>query len=508
VYDRITQVGQQQQDVTMASLQDSTYTRPSTTRGHLKQRSEGFSDIISLSPASITRHFNQSIHDLAFREAVKSVGTLILDKGVQRTLRERLGEGRAEQFKVWIQDVARGRGAEANDGLRFLATLAGAVRGNIVTAVLGYRFGNAAEDFTSNLVSALSATDLKASSLAAAADTFARSPLEVRAMVLEKSAELRARQDQVQRELARQTKRISEDSFYDKAFNRGVIGTVKEHAFVMNEVSEWATSTPIWLGAYRQALEGKMSEQEAVTYADAIIRQALVSHNLVDLPTMLRNRGVVGQMLMFHGAFNHFYNQFRATVAQGKSAAGVTAGTLAKLSARAAGLSIGLFVIGAVVRGQGPDKDEPIEAWLFRKLALEGFAQLVPGLGEVANGIAAKRPHFNAAGELELKQGFSPVRNNTLFGTIAGVGEAATKAFASGEPSKYVAAGAAALGPIGGVPTLGPMQAADPIVQFVTGSSDWRNPLDAASDVLYGRKRDQPFNLVQGASDLIEGSPR
>jgi len=508
VYDRVTQVGQQQGEVTMAGLQDPTYTRPSTLRGHLKRRSEGFSDILSLSPASITRHFNQSIHDIAFREAIKSVGTLLLDKGIQRTLRERLGEGRAEQFKVWIQDVARGRGAEANDGLRFLANLAGAVRGNIVTAVLGYRFGNAAEDFTSNLVSALSATDLKAASLGAAIDTFARGPEEVRAMVLEKSAELRARQDQVQRELARQTARLAEDSAYDKLFNRGVIGFAKEHAFVMNEVSEWATSTPIWLGAYRQGLEQRLSEAEAVSYADAIIRQALVSHNLVDLPTMLRNRGVVGQMLMFAGAFNHFYNQFRTLHAQGRSAGAVGAAQVARYAGRAAGLSIGLFVVGAVVRGQGPAKDEPVEAWLFRKLALEGFAQLIPGLGEAANGIAAKRPHLNAKGELVLKEGFSPVRNNTLFGTGAAIEEAAVKALNSGDPKKIAAAGAAALGPIGGVPTLGPMQAADPIVRFITGTGDWRNPLDAASDALYGRKKDQPFNLVQGAADLLEGRRR
>lgn len=508
VYDRVTQVGQQQGEVTMAGLQDPTYTRPSTLRGHLKRRSEGFSDILSLSPASITRHFNQSIHDIAFREAIKSVGTLLLDKDIQRTLRERLGEGRAEQFKVWIQDVARGRGAEANDGLRFLANLAGAVRGNIVTAVLGYRFGNAAEDFTSNLVSALSATDLKAASLGAAIDTFARGPEEVRAMVLEKSAELRARQDQVQRELARQTARLAEDRTYDKLFNRGVIGFAKEHAFVMNEVSEWATSTPIWLGAYRQGLEQQLSEAEAVSYADAIIRQALVSHNLVDLPTMLRNRGVVGQMLMFAGAFNHFYNQFRTLHAQGRAAGAVGAAQVARYAGRAAGLSIGLFVVGAVVRGQGPDKDEPVEAWLFRKLALEGFAQLIPGLGEAANGLAAKRPHFNAKGELVLKEGWSPVRNNTLFGTVAAIEEAAVKALNSGDPKKIAAAGAAALGPIGGVPTLGPMQAADPIVRFLTGTGDWRNPLDAASDALYGRKKDQPFNLVQGAADLIEGRRR
>lgn len=507
VYDRITQVGQHQDDVTMAGLQDPTYTRPSTLRGHLKSRSEGFSDIISLSPASITRHFNQSIHDIAFRQAVKSVGTLLLDKGIQRTLRERLGEGRAEQFKVWIQDVARGRGAAANDGLRALAELAGMVRGNIVTAVLGYRFGNAAEDATSNLVSAIAATDLKAASLGAAVDTFARSPLEVRAMVLEKSPELRSRQDQVQRELARQTARIS-SSAYDQAFNQGPLGLAKEHAFVMNEVSDWATATPIWLGAYRQGLEKQLSESEAVAYADTIVRQALVSHNLVDLPTMLRNRGLVGQMLMFGGAFNHFYNQFRTMQTQGRSAAKVSAVAVARLAGRAAGLSIGLFVVGAVVRGQGPDKDEPVEAWLFRKLALEGFAQLNPGLGEVANGLAAKRPHFNEKGKLVLKEGFSPVRNNSLFGTLASASDAVINAATSGEPAKWVSAGVGALGPIGGVPTLGPLQAADPIVRFITGESDWRNPLDAASDVLYGRKKAQPFNLVQGASDLVEGSAR
>ena len=79
-----------EQEATLAGFQDKSFTRPGTSHGFLKKRSEGFTDVISLSPGSIYRHFNQVIHDLSYRQAVKSVGTLLLDKRRSNTERLRV----------------------------------------------------------------------------------------------------------------------------------------------------------------------------------------------------------------------------------------------------------------------------------------------------------------------------------------------------------------------------------------------------------------------------------
>lgn len=494
VYDRITQVGEAQ-EVTMAGLVDKSYTRPGTSRSFLKKRAEGFSDIISLSPASIYRHFNQVTHDIAFRRAVKSVGSLLLDRRVQGVLRQKLGSGRAQQFKVWLQDVARGRGAAANDGLGFLANLASTVRGNVVVSALGFQLRNALEDATSNLVSALTDGGLKPGHLMAGLSEFASNPGAVRAAALEKSAELRARAGTTQRELGQQVEKLTQTKL-GRLVTAGPLGWLKEHAFIFQETAEAATATPVWLGAYRQAIQLELSEKEAVAYADATLRKAFPSHNLVDLSTILRNKGVVGQLLMFHGAFNHFYNQFRSLGRQVVGAESTAERTAA--SARALGLAAGLFLLGAIVRGQGPDKGEPLEDWLIRKLALEGFAQLVPGLGEVGNILAS------------VQRGKpTTARNNSLVGVAGSIAESVLKAADSEkDTSKRVKAALGLLGPTLGVPVAAPVRSGGPLADWVMGGNEWRNPLDAASDLVYGRTEDAPFNALQGAADLVEGGAR
>lgn len=455
VYDRVAAAGKKQ-EASLAGFVDPSYTRPATSHSFLKKRVDGFSDVISLSPASIQRHFTQVVHDVSHRQAIKSVGTLLLDQRIQKLLRERLGSGRAEQFTEWVGDVARQRGAamSSSPGLRFLSELASKVRGNIITAALGYKLPNAAEDFTSNLLSAVPASDLKAKHLAGAVHEFTAAPFETRRMVLEKSGELRARKDQVQRELAKQLRHLAEEGI-GKVLNQGPVGWYKDHAFAFAEGVEVLTGTTIWLAAYRQALQREgTTDAEAVTFADATVRQVMVSHSPVDLSTIMRDKGVIGHMLMFHGAFNHFYNQFRNLQQQGRGAD--TAKLIAIKSGKALALSIALFAIGSIARGQGPEEDEPIGEWLFRKMALEGVMQLVPGAGVVGNTLASS-----------MRGKMTSTRNNSLFGVAGNVTDSVVKAAKSDDPKKQVKAALQVLGPTTGVPTSAPLQVGEPLWEWI-----------------------------------------
>lgn len=463
VYDKVvTQTGKKQAS-TLAEYQDPSYTRPATAHSFTKERAKDFSDIISLSPSSIQRHFAQVIHDISHRTAIKTVASLMLSDTIQTTLRQRLGSGRAEQLPLWVRDVATMRGAAGSDGLSQLASFGAVLRGNIVTSALGYKAPNAAEDFTSNMLSAVQASDLKVRHLAAASYEFVSSPFATRALVLEKSGELRARQGQLHRELAKQMKHFTEGP-WGKVFNQGPLGWFKEHAFAFAEVVEVVTGTSIWLGAYRQALQADPSnDAAAVTFADATVRQVMVSHSTTDLSAIMRDKGVVGNMLIFHGAFNHFYNQFRALQEAGdpKAARRLLAQQAAVKAGKWLGLSTALFLIGSLARGQGPDPDEPLEQWIFRKMALEGFMQMVPGGGAIGNVMAdAMRGKMTSA------------RNNSLVGVAGSVTDSIIKAARSGDGDKKVKAALQVLGPATGIPSGGPMQIvdrADSMLNWVLG---------------------------------------
>ncbi len=496
VYDRdVTTVGKKQEVTSLADFQDQSFTRIGTSNSSLKSRVNGFTDVISLSPGSINRHFAQTVHDIAFREAVKSVGTLLLNERVQDVLRQRLGTGRGDQFVQWAKDVASMRGVEGSVHTQEIVNWARALRSNVVTAVLGFKLPNAAEDFTSNLVSAIAATDLKTKHLAGAYAEFGASPRETRAIVLAKSGELRTRKGQVQRDLAKQLKALTTTKA-GRIFTKGPIGFYKDHAFAFAEAVEVATATPIWLGAYRQALSQAQSEADAVTFADATLRQALVSHNTVDLSGLMRDKGFVGYLTMFMGAFNHFYNQGRDAGHQW--AVSDDAKTKARIAGAALGLAVGYFVVGSLARGQGPGRDEDKSEWLFRKLMLEGVLQTMPIVNVAASVVAT-----------HLQDKKVQARNNSLYGMAESITDSLfTILDSEKDTDKRVKAFFNTLGPLSGLPTAAVLQTGGPILDWAFDENEWRNPFDAASDVTYGKKADNPWNPLQAAGDAISGGQR
>lgn len=455
VYSPASGVGARQ-EAQLAQLKDPNVNRPSTTHNYLKSRVEDFSDIISLSPSSITRHFALVLHDVAFREAVQSVGGILSNQAVRDVMRERVGDGRAKQLLQWVGDVAQMRGLEGFDKSGGLARLAMWMRGNFVTSVLGYKVPNALEDFTTNLTSSFNASDLKPQHLAAGLAEFYATGKNSYQMALGKSGELRARRKQVQRELAKGVKDLTA-SGVGKLLSTGPIGWYKEHAFAFQEFTEYATATPIWIGAYRQALGEEKSEADAVAFADAIVRQVVVSHNPVDLSALMRDKGPIGYLTMFFGAFNHFYNQFR-TLGHDFAEAD-TLKTRAAKAGKMMGLATGIFLVGSLVRGKGPDKDEEEWEWALRKVFLDGLMQMVP-LVNVAGKV----------GDRALTKKQLPARDNSLFGLTERMGESMLKlAKDDTTDAARMKAFLDLVGPLAGLPTAGPTQVYDALMNWALG---------------------------------------
>lgn len=455
VYSATSSVGARQ-EAQFAEFKDPSMSRPSTMHNFLKSRVEDFADLISLSPNNITRHFALVLHDVAFREAVQSVGGLLVDEQVRQTLRERLGDGRAKQLLQWVADVAQMRGAEGFDKSGGLMRLATAFRGNIVTAALGYKIPNAMEDFTTNMLSAIPASDLKPQHLAAGLAEFYATGKNTRAFALERSGELRSRQKQMLRELAKQVKNLTATGV-GRVLSIGPIGWYKDNAFAFAEAVEYATSTPIWLGAYRQGIAESKTEAEAIEFADATVRQVLVSHNTVDLAALMRDKGPIGHLTMFFGAFNHFYNQFRQLGHDLGEAD--TLKTRAVKAGKMLGLATGIYLVGSAVRGHGKGEDEERWQWALRRLTLDGLLQSIPGVNVLATAASQK-----------LQGKALPARNNSLYGTIEGIGGALLKL---GDPdtsdTKRVKAFLDVLGPTTGIPVNGPRLVLDPMLEWALG---------------------------------------
>ncbi len=475
IYDRRVEIaGEKQAAETVAELLDKSFTRPGTAHGHLKSRVK-FAGVLSLEPSAVPRHLAQVAHDISFREAVKSVGGLILNPDIQRTLKQHLGDKRTKQFLQWLKDIGTMRGvgdsAATSDAMRVVR----AIRANSIMAALGYSLPTALGDF-SNLVAAVPATELKSKHMAAGLMEYMRAPNEARATAESLSGELRFRRDHLQRELTAQVRDLTAKG----PLSIGALSWLKDHAFAFMEWSDIATSTPVWIGLFRQAVAEGQSEKDAVRFADSRLRQAFPSHNAVDAAGVLRDKGFIGTSLMLYGYFNTTYNVYRNILNEFHTAEDkVDAAKAApRVMGRVLAFALATSAMGEALSGRGPEDDEEWQTWLFRKI-MGGWASSIPYVGDVwaASESLAKhrRPNPRAAPTVAVAVDLA-----TAISKLGGSKKTATD---------KAEALLRALGPLLGLPINRPLRSVRYLTDVATGDEEPTGPLDAASGVVYGKRR-------------------
>jgi GGDEF domain-containing protein len=507
VYDfNVTRVGAQQE---AQQLFDPGYVRPGTARGHLKSRVEGFNDVISLSPQSITRHIAQVIHDLAYRERLKAVANLLLDDDVQQTMRTYLGVGKTAVFPQYLRDVGQMRGTESVRTPKLTGIVRWA-RGNL-PAVLGYRLKNAVEDYVTTLSTACIGTGLQLRHLSAGVEAISYYDRTAMADAEARSGELRARLQHIDRELLQKQAELTQ---YDIP-GRKALRYYKDHAQVFQKMADRAGSAIVYIAAERQYLEQHAEDEntektksDAVVFADAMVRKVMHSHSPVDASALMRDKGPVGSFLVFFGFFNHAYNREADIIEQAIDAK--TGRERAMKLGAALGFMFAVSVWGSVVRGQGPgpgdepddEKDPKMRALLkarnytVRKL-LVGTAELHPLTGPLGQ-----------AGEawwLGKKQ--AGVRNNSVVGIFESVAKSYLQAIDENkDPDVRLKAFLRTLEPTLGIPTG---QAADTggyLWDWYQGDVQPRGPGDVLGGLYAGEKPGQganPFTLMQDAAGAL-----
>lgn len=490
VYDRrVERAGERQMAQAIAELFDPGYTRPGTPHSHLKSRVEGFTGAIALEPSIIARHLAQVAHDIAFREAIKSVANLVLDENVQRVLQRRLGDERSSQFLTYLKDVGQMRAAESSAHVGQIMRLVRGLKGNTVTAALGYALPNAIEDL-SNLPASVIATDLKATHLAAALFEFGKAPLETIDTVEGLSGELRSRRDQLQRDLSHQIRDITKSG----ALGLRALRFVKDHAFTFMEFSDRMSSTAIWLGRYRQGLAEGAPHEDAVRAADTAVRRSLPSHSAVDRAGLLRDQGYIGAVTMFYGFWSTAYNVARDITHDLHTAEEWS--DKAKALPRVSGKLIAyMTVIGAVselLRGRGRQGDEGWDQWYLRKM-LASTLSLVPFGGDVGNAVENGLLHKDP----------NP-RARSLGAVAVSLGAAIADLPNDDKESEQKARQLLqAIAPIAGLPISLPMRAGGYAYDAAQGNVDVRGPGDVVGGLLYGQREDGPANLPTMLQDAV-----
>ncbi len=394
----LSRAGELQQADTLASLVDPSYTRPVTAHGYTKSRAEGAVYPLSFDPGIIYRHLYQVAHDIAFREALQSVGSLVMDPDIKAAFQERLGVAKQAGFLPWLKAIGGASGGAVTAASRMTAW----VKSNMASALLS-GFTTALGNL-GNIPAAVVMSPLKAKHMGAGLVEFLAHPVATRRRVLERSGQLRTMQSDMMAGYQRAMR-----NFTTPAWARGLEWT-KEAGMALMRGIDVVVNTSVWAGAERQALAEGHDAAWAVRFADDVVTKIASQSSPVERAAILNDAGVGGLLTVFYGYLSIGYRaQHRIAMPlfeQDFENAGVAAKakTLAKVAGSLVALYIGLQILPELLMSRGPedgdrDEEDPDNAllkwrnWFLRKLLVAPLSLLpvLPFASVIEGGVLHKR---------------------------------------------------------------------------------------------------------------------
>ena len=284
-----------------------------TNTGSMKARTIGAKYPVDLTLDAGIREINASIHDLHFRKVIQVANRIFNDKDITGLMRAKLGTATFKALKEQIDVTARPEGMYNTSAAEsFIGDVADKLRVKVIPYMIGMSlkintqnlanialYGNTVEgyghiealqDFITNGIM------LGCNSPRAAREMW-KTVQELSPMMAErfKGTDFTTRELMENNKLDGMTKKVLEWSNMSMAFTDGL------------------TAMPIWYGAYTRQMNRGKTQQEAIDYADSIIRKTMGSTRATDVSSMVRTKGATKIFFMFQTFFNTQFNQWYVT---------------------------------------------------------------------------------------------------------------------------------------------------------------------------------------------------
>ena len=264
-----------------------------------------------------------TIHDIAYRQVMMNFNKIFSDKDIASLMKRKLGLENYNILKETLWKCARPRSLQDSVmAERSLTQAANWIRRKTVNAIIAcnlkislqnlgnvFLFGNTVEGFTQADVMAALPKILSG----------LQSHKAMRQEVFAKSIFMRERAKAPDFAM----KEVAEENAIIKANKRakGVVNKVTEKltwaeetsqtfGAKMLEVTDNITAVPVWLQAYNKKIQAGASEQEAVDFADTVIRRTLGSNRLQDVSSIQRGSSMYKLFTAFQSFFNTQFNQW------------------------------------------------------------------------------------------------------------------------------------------------------------------------------------------------------
>ena len=263
---------------------------------------------VDLSEGSEDRAMRNAIHDLCWRETMTNFRRILNDQYMFGLMKSKLGIAQMSAFREMLEHAAQPNGSTSVAiGESLFAQTAGWLRSRIVNSIvmLNFRintqnwgniflYGNDVEGFThSDTIAAIT------NSLTNGFE--GKSYAEMWKFVDEKSAFMRSRSESPDITLAemREENKLNE---YER--------TIMDWGARAMMYTDGMSARPVWMQAYYKKLNAGATEQEAIDFADTIIRRTLGSGRVTDVASLQRGSQVFKLFTAFQGFFNTQFNQW------------------------------------------------------------------------------------------------------------------------------------------------------------------------------------------------------
>lgn len=278
-----------------------------TGNGNLKTRVNASYEI-DLTRGAEFYVMQNGIHDLCWREAMTGFRRIFNDATIYSMFKQKLGPARTKAMREMMEKAAQpftAPGASEgesllNDAAGWLRrkTVAVAIMGNIKTMLQNggnlFLYGRSVEGF--GYIDAFTAMCNWAKNWGTG-----DGEKSLMAFVKEKSVFMRERTENPDITL-REIKNEDKLNLIEK---KGMEWGGKAMAFTDN-----ITAMPVWAQAYMKKINAGATEQEAVDFADAVIRRTLGSSRVTDVSSFQRGSNMAKLFTMFQGFFNTQFNQW------------------------------------------------------------------------------------------------------------------------------------------------------------------------------------------------------
>ena len=328
-----------------------------------------------------------NIHDLCYRELTTSFRKIMNDPEMYSLLKEKLGIANFEAFEEFLKKTAQpyGSGGYSSISERDAGDCLSWIRQKTVNVAIMLNFKTAVQNLGNpllygNVVEGFGYKDV----MAAYGNLFLNMQngqgwKATRDLVYSKSPFMKERStvpDISMRDIKDEGRKLNPVEKITVEFGTNVL-----------VATDNISAIPVWLQAYQKKINAGASEQDAVLFADTVIRRTLGSSRITDVAPIQRGSALMKLFTTFQGFFNTQFNQWQREF--GIFGREWSAGRKAEASKRIVAFAAAkyfMFCLLNLAFALEPSFEEDDDGWVkYSKELLQYPMSLLGPVGQVAN---------------------------------------------------------------------------------------------------------------------------